>query len=80
VALFQDTQPQYIGPVRSLRPYYIDFVSPFDAGIAHVGGSPEALDQIRNGGKDLDQFFNGDSYCGNLPVSHHTTFTPVFKN
>ncbi|MDB5160929.1 MAG: hypothetical protein JWO96_309 [Candidatus Saccharibacteria bacterium] len=61
-AIFQDTQPQYIGPVRSLRPYYIDFFTPFDAAIAHVGGSPEALDQIRSGGKDLDQFFNAGSY------------------
>lgn len=62
VALFQDTRPAYIGPVRSLRPYYIDFATPFDAGIAHVGGSPEALSQIRSGGKDLDQFFNSGSY------------------
>ncbi|MBA3757650.1 DUF3048 domain-containing protein [Candidatus Saccharibacteria bacterium] len=62
MALFQDTTPGYIGPVRSLRPYYIDFAAPFDAGIAHVGGSPEALAQIRSGGKDLDQFFNAGSY------------------
>lgn len=62
IALFQETSPQYIGPVRSLRPHYIDFAAPFDAGIAHVGGSPEALAQIRSDGKDLDQFFNSGSY------------------
>lgn len=62
LALFQDTQPQYIGPVRSLRPYYIDFATPYDASIAHVGGSPDALSQIRSGGKDLDQFFNSGAY------------------
>lgn len=62
IALFQEASPAYIGPVRSLRPYYIDFAAPFDAGIAHVGGSPEALAQIRSGGKDLDQFFNAGSY------------------
>lgn len=62
VALYQDSRPQYIGPVRSLRPYYIDFSVPFDAAIAHVGGSPEALAQIRSGGKDLDQFFNSGAY------------------
>src|SRR3954469_13189590 len=38
--LFQDTRPGYIGPVRSLRPYYIDFGWPYQAAIAHVGGSP----------------------------------------
>jgi Protein of unknown function (DUF3048) N-terminal domain/Protein of unknown function (DUF3048) C-terminal domain len=62
IALYQDSRPQYIGPVRSLRPYYIDFSVPFDAAIAHVGGSPEALAQIRAGGKDLDQFFNSGAY------------------
>jgi hypothetical protein len=59
LTLFQESQPQYIGPVRSLRPYYIDFAAPFQAGIAHVGGSPEALSRVRNGSyRDLDQFFN----------------------
>lgn len=62
LTLYQETRPGYIGPVRSLRPYYIDFAGQFDAPIAHVGGSPEALAQIRGGGKDLDQFFNAGAY------------------
>ncbi len=62
LTLYQDSQPQYIGPVRSLRPYYIDWAAAFDASVAHVGGSADALSQIRSGGKDLDQFFNAGSY------------------
>jgi hypothetical protein len=63
LALFQDTRPGYIGPVRSLRPYYIDFGWPYQAAIAHVGGSPDALGQIRSGQyRDLDQFFNSGTY------------------
>lgn len=62
LTLYQEGTPQYVGPVRSLRPYYIDWATPFDASIAHVGGSPAALSQIRSGGKDLDQFFNSASY------------------
>lgn len=63
LALYQETQPGNIGPVRSVRPYYLDFLMPFDAAIAHVGGSPEALAQIRNESiKDLDQFFNPGAY------------------
>lgn len=62
LALYQDTAPSYIGPVRSLRPYFIDWAAAFDASIAHVGGSPDALAQIRSGGKDLDQFFNAGAY------------------
>lgn len=63
MALFQDTRPQHIGPVRSLRPYYIDFAAPFQASIVHVGGSPDALDRVRNGSyRDLDQFFNSSYF------------------
>jgi hypothetical protein len=76
IALFQDTRPQYIGPVRSLRPYYIDWAVPWDAGIAHVGGSPEALAQIRSGMKDLDQFFNAGSYWRQpTRVAPHNVYT-----
>jgi hypothetical protein len=62
LTLYQEAQPSYIGPVRSLRPYYLWWSYPFDASIAHVGGSPDALAEIRNGGKDLDQFFNSGAY------------------
>src|SRR5262249_44865010 len=63
MALFQETGPQYIGPVRSLRPYYIDFAAPFQASIVHVGGSPDALAQVTSGGfRNLDQFANGGSF------------------
>lgn len=61
LALYQDTTANNIGPVRSVRPYYLDFAAPFDASIAHVGGSPEALSQI-NGMKDLDYSVNSGSY------------------
>lgn len=63
LALYQDTQPDYIGPVRSVRPYYLEWALGFDASIAHVGGSPEALNDIKIWGvKDLDQFFNSGAY------------------
>ncbi len=63
LALYQDTQPDYIGPVRSARPYYLDWLMPFSAAYAHVGGSPEALADIRGIGiKDLDQFHNAGAY------------------
>ncbi len=63
LALYQDTEPKYIGPIRSARPYYLDFLLPFDAGYAHVGGSPDALKQIKQlKVKDLDQFGNPGAY------------------
>lgn len=63
LALYQDNNPAVVGPVRSARPYYLDFAMTFDAGYAHVGGSPDALQRIKEiGVKDLDQFFNSAAY------------------
>jgi len=63
LALYQDTGADYIGPVRSVRPYYLDVVASFDAAVAHVGGSPDALAKIKALNiKDLDQFQNPGSY------------------
>ncbi|MGZ6004691.1 MAG: DUF3048 domain-containing protein [Candidatus Saccharimonadales bacterium] len=63
LALYQEAQPQYIGPVRSVRPYYLDFALAFNASVAHVGGSPEALGQVRGlKVRDLDEFANAGAY------------------
>lgn len=54
-AMYLEGQPDYIGPVRSIRPYYIDFFAPFDAALVHAGGSAEGLAKVRDLGiKDLD--------------------------
>lgn len=63
LTLWQEAQPDYVGPVRSVRPYYVDWLEGFDAAVAHVGGSPEALQKIKtDGAKDLDQFYNPGPY------------------
>lgn len=63
VALYQQNKPELIGPVRSLRMYYVDWIAPYDASVAHVGGSRQALEEIRNGHyRDIDQFFNSNTY------------------
>lgn len=63
LVLYQQNKPGLIGPVRSVREYYVDWTTPYDACIAHVGGSAAALDIVRNGSYcDLDQFFNPDTY------------------
>ena len=63
LALYQQEKPQLIGPVRSVRMYYVDWLAPFNASVAHVGGSAAALDEVRNGSyRDIDQFFNSATY------------------
>lgn len=54
-ALFLESRPSYIGPVRSVRPYYIDLFLPFNAAIAHAGGSGAGLAKVaRLHVQDLD--------------------------
>jgi len=49
IAFFSDDQEvEKIGPVRSARPYYIDWNDGLQAMYTHVGGSPEALELIKN--------------------------------
>jgi len=63
LTLYQESKPEYIGPVRSVRPYYLDFLAPFDAPIAHAGGSGAALSQIKSQRlKDLEAFQNPNYY------------------
>lgn len=63
MAVYQESQPQYIGPIRSSRPYYLDYALPLESSYGHVGGSPQALQDIKSlGVRDLDQFFNADTY------------------
>jgi len=63
MGVFQDTQPGYIGPVRSARPYYIQWALGFDAAYAHVGGSPDALaDLIAWNVRNIDQFANSGAF------------------
>lgn len=63
LVLYQEQKPQLIGPVRSVRMYYVDWVAAFNASIAHIGGSSRALAEVRNGNyRDIDQFFNAAYY------------------
>lgn len=81
LALYQESRPQYIGPVRSVRPYYLDFLMPFDGSVAHVGGSPKALSDIKSLGiKDLDQFQNSGSYSRiSARFAPHNVYTDFDK-
>ena len=63
LTLHQQDKPQLIGPVRSLRMYYVDWLASYNASVAHIGGSAAALKEVRNGSyRDIDQFFNASSY------------------
>lgn len=59
----EEQEVEKIGPVRSARPYYVDWAHAFDAMYVHVGGSPQALDQIATDGTfDLNEYWYGGTY------------------
>jgi hypothetical protein len=63
LALYLESKPSHIGPVRSVRPYYLDFLAPYDAPLAHAGGSAPALAQLRQQKfRDLEAFQNASTY------------------
>ncbi len=62
-ALFLETRPNYIGPIRSVRPYYVDLMLPFDPSFVHAGGSGAGLAKVaRLKVKDIDHGANGDAF------------------
>lgn len=73
-----DVEVEQIGPVRSARPYYLDWAAEFDALYVHVGGSDAALDQLATGGTfDLNQYWWGEYFWranGNR-FAPHNVFT-----
>ncbi|MEG0641367.1 MAG: DUF3048 domain-containing protein, partial [Clostridium sp.] len=46
VALFQSKSPTKIGPVRSVRPYFVEIAKEHNLPIAHCGGSQDALNML----------------------------------
>ncbi len=59
----EETPVPKIGPIRSTRPYFIDWADEFDALYTHVGGSDAALQKLTTSGTlNLDQFYNGSTF------------------
>lgn len=70
-----------VGPVRSVRTQFLDYVLELDASVAHVGGNSDALDLIRTLRiKDLDEFRYAAAYR-RIPrprlALEHTMFTSI---
>ncbi len=76
-AIYQNPTSAVIGPIRSLRLYYLQWDSPFDCTITHAGGADDAIRAVRDGGyKDLTENYVymyrgtvGSRYWNNLFTS-----------
>jgi len=63
-----------IGPVRSARSYYLDWAKELNTLYAHIGGSPQSFNLIKQYKiLDLDQFFNAQYFWRNKdrPAPHN---------
>ena len=61
LAVFADWQNiKEIGPIRSARPYFVEWAEEYSALFVHCGGSPEALVKIaKENIFDFNEFYNG---------------------
>lgn len=58
-AIYQNPTSTVIGPIRSLRLYYLDWDTPFDCTIVHAGGADDALRAVSSSGyKDLSEDYS----------------------
>ncbi|MBR3138862.1 DUF3048 domain-containing protein [Candidatus Saccharibacteria bacterium] len=58
-AIYQNPNSAVIGPIRSLRMYYLQWDTPFNCTIVHAGGADDALAAVRSGGyRDLTENYN----------------------
>lgn len=81
IALFYSSSPKVIGPIRSVRPYFLNLAEEFTLPFAHCGGSEEATLSIQKGkGKSMDESANGSSYWrDNTRKSPHNLYTSTEK-
>ncbi|MFA7286286.1 MAG: DUF3048 domain-containing protein [Patescibacteria group bacterium] len=82
LALWQTDENVVIGPVRSAREYVLPIVQGFHALYVHSGGSPLALQRLKQntGLLDADEFRNGKYYArqSSSPAPHNL-FSSIFQ-
>ncbi|WP_438448089.1 DUF3048 domain-containing protein [Gorillibacterium sp. sgz5001074] len=62
-AVYQSQAPQVVGPVRSIRPYYVEIGDGLDAIIVHAGWSQEAINMIMDRKLNhFDQVYGDSAY------------------
>jgi len=79
--IFLSQGSEKIGPVRSAREYYLDWISEYGAAYAHWGGNEyvRALARSVFGSKDLDQFVVGGAAFYRVGSGEHSGFTDTGK-
>lgn len=75
LGVFFANPPDYVGPIRSARPYIVVKALEYDAYLAHVGGSQQALsDIVSHGAADLDGLWSGAFERRDHKSAPHNTY------
>jgi len=81
MAIYGPQDTKKVGPVRSLRTYFLDWAWEYNAFIAHVGGNIDALDRASSeNALDLDQFALGDKAYWREPKAGIATEHTMYAN
>ena len=64
IAIYHSNTADKIGPVRSIRPYFLTISKEYALPIAHCGGSKEALNEVKNDSSimSINEMNNGKYY------------------
>jgi hypothetical protein len=82
LAIYQKEKSPKIGPVRSMRTYFIDIAYEYNLPFAHCGGSHDALDRIASEkSMSLNEMFNSSFYWRDpsIKVQEHSLYTSSDK-
>lgn len=81
IALYQEAEPSLIGPIRSARPYFLEWAAAFDPAVIHVGGSDEALAMLNTGryGLNIDEVDNSVIFRARDRYAPHNAYTDFTK-
>lgn len=73
LGIFLSSYPEHLGPIRSSRPYFIQTAMGFDAFYAHVGGSYQALEDIKAYGVPSINAMNSNAFWreGHKKIPHN---------
>ena len=63
MAVYQDTKPEYLGPIRSARWTFVQFARPYQCGYMHMGGATNAINELKKPGyRDINAGFYEEKY------------------
>ncbi|TCZ78456.1 DUF3048 domain-containing protein [Paenibacillus albiflavus] len=82
LAIYQSQSVETIGPVRSMRPYFVQIGDGYDAVLVHAGWSPDAMAMMQQKKSNhLDQVYGDDQFYwrSNERKAPHNLYTSTAK-